>query len=119
MDKGVQRGAANAQGSAEAGQEMSSQARRMEGFVQELVVLVNGKNGRQDSNPVPDNAAHSPGTRSKEPASIVSYHMASTGKSRTLGRYTGEDNSPVPRRDAKEVRPDHVIPFDEDDLEDF
>jgi methyl-accepting chemotaxis protein len=105
MDKVVQRNAANAEESAGASEEMSGQAKRMKTVVDELVNLV-GESGRQ----------HSLGKKARKPAGgiqeggFASHQPAPTPKSATTG----------PVHKAKEVKPEEVIPFDDDKaLEDF
>jgi methyl-accepting chemotaxis protein len=105
MDKVVQRNAANAEESAGASEEMSGQAKRMKTVVDELVKLV-GESGRQ----------HSLGKKARKSAGgiqdggFASHQPAPIPKSPTTG----------PVHKAKEVKPEEVIPFDDDKaLEDF
>jgi methyl-accepting chemotaxis protein len=98
MDKVVQQNAANAEESASAAEEMNAQAEQLKEYVAELVLMVTGNTGQgqgsYDTRPVRSAPAYQP----KEP-----------GSSRRL--------APAPGR-TPEVRPDQMIPFDDDD-EDF
>ena len=98
MDKVVQQNAANAEESASASEEMNAQAEQLKDYVGELVQLVSGKKGQGTTF-----QAH------KEIRTISSKpKAASTGKKKMLGTSSGE------------VRPDQVIPFDDDkDFENF
>ncbi|NOX33075.1 MAG: chemotaxis protein [Deltaproteobacteria bacterium] len=94
MDKVVQQNAGNAEESASASEEMSAQAEQLMEFVGDLVGLVTGKNGQ---------AAQKPYVRQQK---VV---------------YSACDPGPAPVREKKmlahsgsQVRPDQVIPLDED-----
>ncbi|MEH0020513.1 MAG: methyl-accepting chemotaxis protein [Desulfobacter sp.] len=92
MDKVVQQNAANAEESASAAEEMSAQAEQLKEYVDELVMLVTGKTNRAGAQ-----IAHSP--------------------SKAIA---GPDHAPAPKKQistpkSSEVRPDEIIPFDEDD----
>lgn len=100
MDKVVQQNAANAEESASASEEMSAQAEQLKDYVDELVVLVTGrKNETSRKSAVQD--LHHPmkavSSRSSKPKAVQ------TAKKSFLAHKTNE------------VRPDQVIPFDEDD----
>ena len=97
MDKVVQQNAANAEESASASEEMAAQAEQLRDYVDELVLLVMGKKGNKNIL-----------TRHHTTKSILmSPESATTGKRKMLG----------PKQ--KEVRPDHIIPFDNVALENF
>jgi len=98
MDKVVQQNAANAEESASASEEMNAQAEQLKDYVSELVMLVTGKanqgNTFQGRNQI-KTIASKPKT-------------ARAGKNKMLAH------------GSKEVRPDQVIPFDDDeDFENF
>ncbi|MCG8634599.1 MAG: methyl-accepting chemotaxis protein [Desulfobacterales bacterium] len=98
MDRVVQQNAANAEESASASEEMSAQAEQLKEYVDELVMLVTGKKSRgsefSGNHPV---------------KAVTSGTAGSSSRSRQV----------LPH-DSKEVRPDQVIPFDEDeDFKDF
>ncbi|MCP4119387.1 MAG: methyl-accepting chemotaxis protein [Desulfobacteraceae bacterium] len=100
MSKVTQETAANAEQSAAASEELNAQAGQMEGFVKELVALV----GKNITTPVKVRGAAGttgPGARKV---------LAPPGKKRAAGN--------VAHRKAKIVRPDQIIPMD-DDFKDF
>ncbi len=101
MDKVTQQNAANAEESASASEEMSAQSVQMKGTVNDLAALVGG-NGKSET-------------------SHLSREMISTrpsGKMLTFPSIRKNGNSLVDP-DGKEVTPEQVIPFDDDDLQDF
>ncbi|MBW2603445.1 MAG: Cache 3/Cache 2 fusion domain-containing protein [Deltaproteobacteria bacterium] len=104
MDKVVQQNAANAEESASASEEMNAQAEQMKGIVEDLFMLIEGsKNG----------AASVLHTGVKAPKSIKGRLLSAskTGvktKSKKLAVYH-----------AKEVRPEQVIPLNDEDFKNF
>jgi len=98
MDKVVQQNAANAEESAAASEEMNAQAEQLRDYVGDLVQLVTGKKDQEIS---------IGGTRAIK--SIVRQQQTTrTGKKRMLAH------------DTKKIRPNQLIPFDEDgDFQDF
>lgn len=98
MDKVVQQNAANAEESASASEEMNAQAEQLKDYVEDLVQLVSGQKGQDTTL-----QAHKKiRTISSKPRAVA------TGKKKMLGASSGE------------VRPDQVIPFDDDeDFENF
>ena len=98
MDKVIQQNAANAEESASASEEMSAQAEQLKDYVNELVVLVTGKKNQVSAVKI----HHVIKTISAKPKSVAK------GKNKLLPGKT------------KEIRPDQVIPFDDDnDFKDF
>ncbi len=95
MDKVVQQNAANAEESAAAAEEMNAQAEQLKDYVAELVRMVTGRSGREHT-----------AARSQPARSGRTYHPQTRA---TAGN--------LPAQKAKEVRPDQMIPFDDD--EDF
>jgi len=93
MDKVVQQNAANAEESASASEEMSAQAEQLKDYVSDLVMLVTGKKNQ---------------TRAVKTHHVIK-NISSKPKSITKGK-----NKLLAGR-TKEVRPDQVIPFDDDD----
>ncbi|MBU0969695.1 MAG: CZB domain-containing protein [Proteobacteria bacterium] len=93
MDKVVQQNAANAEESASASEEMSAQAEQLRDYVGELILLVTGNKNPGNGN------GHQP--RIKTVSHGSGKRLA--GKSKMLGHR------------PKEVRPDQVIPFDDDE----
>jgi methyl-accepting chemotaxis protein len=93
MDKVVQQNAANAEESASASEEMNAQAEQLKEYVGNLVALVTGKRGHGVAvSSHKEIETITPPTNSQQP-----------GKNKMLAH------------DAKEIRPDQVIPFDDDD----
>ncbi len=95
MDKVVQQNAANAEESASASEEMSAQAEQLKDYVGELVMLVTGKKNHE---------------------SAVSHHKIKTVSAKPRKKTLGKNK--MLAHSTKEVRPDQVIPFD-DDFENF
>lgn len=102
MDKVIQQNAANAEESASASEEMNAQAETMNDFVNDLVGLVEGNTTASRANHQIRKVS-SYKTRPKAVAHNGSAHGHS-GKAKQLVQ---------PRKG--EVRPDQVIPFDDDD----
>jgi len=96
MDKVVQQNAANAEESASASEEMSAQAEQLKDYVGELVMLVTGKKNQE---------------------SAVSHHKIKTISGKPRKQILGKHK--MLAHGTKEVRPDQVIPFDDDDFENF
>lgn len=98
MDKVVQQNATNAEESASASEEMSSQAEQLRDYVAELVILVTGT---QDRTSVLAN---------KKRTTPFSYKSHAADSIRNKITATGR----------KEIKPDQIIPFDENEsFEDF
>ncbi len=100
MDKVIQNTAANAEEAAGASEEMSAQAEQMKSVIQNLVAVIGG-----DVH-VRRRARKSP-SRPVQPASTT--------------RSSPKRPSPKPKKQdyGETVRPDQVIPFDDDDFKDF
>jgi methyl-accepting chemotaxis protein len=101
MDKVVQQNAANAEESASGSEEMSAQAEQLKDYVSELIILIKGTKEAQTTSLSLKNAKTTvtrSGTRSATPP-----NNRSANKRRMLG---GQ---------SKEITPDQVIPFDDDD----
>ena len=102
MDKVVQQNAANAEESASASEEMNAQAEQMKGFVQQLVAIVGGSangNGAVSTMSLQGRLT----TLSGRNTLAVPMKMA---KAKALATQGG--------RPGKEVRPELVIPLDDD-----
>ncbi len=93
MDKIVQQNAANAEESASSSEEMNAQAEQLRDYVGDLVALISGKKNKGAS------------TVAKTTMAPVSHQLipANSQKKKMFSQ------------DSKEVRPDQVIPFDDDD----
>lgn len=110
MDKVTQQNAANAEESASASEELSAQSEQMMDFVNQLIMLVSGegstmlinKNSRAKSISVSHNM--------KRP--LLSSHTPVN--KRAAGKYT-----PALSGRGREVRPENVIPLDNDDFGEF
>ncbi|MFH0997110.1 MAG: methyl-accepting chemotaxis protein [Pseudomonadota bacterium] len=107
MDKVTQQNAATAEESASASEELNAQAEEMKSFVGELAAMVGG------------HAALSTGhsrtlkrPRSAGPARQAPQKALAIAKRPAKGRAVGLNRS-------KEVRPNDIIPMDEDDFKDF
>lgn len=96
MDKVVQQNAANAEESASAAEEMSAQAEQLKEYVDELVILVTGKKN-QAGRAVAHNIHHSVKTVSAKPKAV------------------SKAKKPLLVHKSNEIRPDQVIPFDDDE----
>ena len=97
MDKIVQQNAATAEESASASEEMNAQAEQLRDYVGELMMMVTGKKDLND-----DDAGNSK-------VKTVSPHSKSRDfirKKRLIS-------------ESKEVRPDQIIPFNDDEFKDF
>jgi methyl-accepting chemotaxis protein len=101
MDKVVQQNAANSEENASASEELSSQAEQMRVYVEELMALVGGADGKRNNWQASGNVRKG-----------KSHGMLS------IPRMTARAN-PVARRGIKEVSPDQIIPMDEDEFKDF
>jgi methyl-accepting chemotaxis protein len=103
MDKVVQQNAANAEENASASEEMSAMSEQMQRFVAELVNLVNGDDL--------GNVRKSKTTRKK-----TAMQEAPAAPVRPV-----KDNERGPHAlgHAKEIRPEQVIPMDDDEFRDF
>ncbi len=93
MDKIVQQNAANAEESAAASEEMNAQADQLRDFVGDLVGLITGKKRN----------------------STTTGHHATIKPVVSQTKFTKPDNMKKLVQHNKEVRPDQVIPFDEDE----
>jgi len=102
MDKVVQQNAANAEESASASEEMTGQAQQMNGFVQELVDLVGGNvDGAQTGG-----------------SGIKSDRKPALSRKRIAMPASGNRTNRRQKSSSPDIRPEQVIPFD-DDFKDF
>ena len=107
MDKVVQQNAANAEESASASEEMSAQAEQMKGMVNELVVLIRGA------------------TQAAAETTAVKTHPREAEEHGSKPRQTDRVSAPEETRkegthpSKGEVRPDRVIPMEDEDFRDF
>lgn len=108
MDKVTQQNAANAEESASASEELSAQAEQMMVIVGELKALVGGNGNNTVSTRQTLNRKH----RIKAKRALP----ASAGKAKFLAV---RKTKPAEISQGKEVRPDQVIPLDEEDFRGF
>ncbi len=108
MDKVVQQNAANAEESASAAEEMSAQSEQMKGYVGELVELVGGKSGAQE-------------VKHKSSALELSMRRGFSQKRDVHKAISGQGTGGKISASSKgrEIRPEQIIPFDEDEFKDF
>jgi len=100
MDKVVQQNAATAEESASAAEEMNAQAEQLKDYVGDLMMMVTGKK---------DQTMGSGGTQTIK---TVSHKPKSSRPAKRMLPHGGHG--------GKEIRPDRVIPFDDDeDFENF
>ena len=116
MDKVVQKNAASAEESASASEEMNAQAEQMKGFVNELVVLVSGRNGggaisMRETRQMAANISRKFVTKHPTGAGIRKALPASMNK--------GKSSELTIHSEAKEIRPEQVIPMDKGDFKAF
>ncbi len=107
MDKVTQQNAANAEQSASAAEEMNAQASRMIEFMDELVVLV-GQNRVKSRGMTASSGRYSEMKQSEAMRDNALLSANSMNGGRELAAYN-----------TREVRPDQVIPLDDDDFKDF
>jgi len=109
MDKVTQQNAATAEESASASQELNGQVERTKEFIDELVSLVGGRGGGQHP-PVPLEESGSsprlPGSRGRRSLQAPNPRQGEMVPASS------------PRTEAREIRPDQLIPLD-DDLSNF
>ncbi|MBW2015875.1 MAG: Cache 3/Cache 2 fusion domain-containing protein [Deltaproteobacteria bacterium] len=109
MDKVVQQNAANAEESASASEEMSAQAEQMKAMVKELTALIqgSGKGTRRRKERFAKKAEPSMARKENQKQAQVLQKVSGGGESLPV---SGGN---------REVRPEKVIPLNEDDFQDF
>lgn len=110
MDRVVQQNAANAEESASASEEMNAQAEHMKSFVAELAAMVGGRGMSQSAAPV--NKDYSEAAVSTPPSKLLPSSRKHSGKGNGTALIAA-------RRHVKELVPEQVIPFDDQDYGDF
>ncbi len=101
MDKVTQQNAANAEESASASEEMNAQAQQMKAVIKELAALVGGTDNRVSS---------------------LQYGVDGKGRDRATGANLGSRKAiagPREKTGGKNIKPEEVIPMDDDDFQDF
>lgn len=108
MDKVTQQNAANAEESASASEELSAQSQQMMDYVNQLTGIVGGK----------ETTYHT-----SRPGRSGHLALGSSGKKQKLIRPAVKKSTgtthPQISANAREIRPEHVIPLDNDDFADF
>ena len=104
MDRVTQQNAASAQESASASEEMRAWTSQVGGVVEELMILVGGK-GSGEKNRTQHGAGEKQAIRAHRPRTATPVKQPNDKK---FGSY-----------DSGEVRPDQLIPLDDDDFTDF
>jgi methyl-accepting chemotaxis protein len=109
MDKVVQQNAANAEESAAASEELNAQAEQMRSYVKDMVALVGTVGDKGESHEPPSARKQLPPGRS------------GMGSRKALPQAAQRPGNARPGKlgPAKEVRPEQVIPLDEDDFKEF
>ena len=119
MDRVVQKNAASAEESASASEEMNAQAEQMKEFVGELVAVVGGnENGNGDG------AISAGGLSHRDQLGIMLclaiLWQGGMRLSRSLSRWEKKIRAKdATSSEAKEVRPEQVIPMEEGDFKEF
>jgi methyl-accepting chemotaxis protein len=112
MDKVVQQNAANAEESASAAEQMNAQAEQLKEYVGELVLMVTGKKSAA--------GGYTGGGRAGQRHVSQSHGVKRPAKSlSSTTRPVSAHKKKALTGNPKEVRADQVIPFDEDDFENF
>ncbi len=117
MDKVVQQNAANAEESASAAEELSSQAAEVGSLVGELNAIVTGSTtmGKQVMQ-----ASGLPGTSRRDARTPA--HRTAPGQRSAMAppsRASGKQLPPAKTRTQAKIRPETVIPLDDNDLKEF
>lgn len=113
MDKVVQQSAASAEESASASQEMNAQAEQMKDYVNKFVAVIDGGNSKISSRHFHLNT-QMPDKQTTTKAGLSSSRRQSDLKSRRL--LTSGEN--IAKR-VNTLRPESIIPMEEDEFKDF
>ncbi|MDX9787776.1 MAG: methyl-accepting chemotaxis protein [Desulfobacterales bacterium] len=108
MDKASQKNAANSEESAASSGQMSAQALQIKGFVNDLILVVEG--GSSVNTEKADNQK-SAGRLAQKAHNLPPVRKSKLQKDAKPGKRIATK--------SKEVRPEQVIPFDDDDFSDF
>ena len=106
MDQVTQQNAANAEESASASEELSSQAEQLKDIVEELMALIGGQHKSRDV-AIHASSLHQP--------SVNNSHKSLVNHNAVERRRIHDDSLPK----AKEVKPDEIIPLDDDEMKEF
>ncbi|MGV8074570.1 MAG: methyl-accepting chemotaxis protein [Syntrophobacteraceae bacterium] len=113
MDKVVQENASNAEESASASEEMTAQAKKMKVYVEELVAVLGGSNGKAVSK-----QAAVPAKGKKYAGVIASNSTPSRTEKPSNGNGKAKDMS-YRIAAGKEMSPRDIIPFGDDEFKEF
>jgi methyl-accepting chemotaxis protein len=113
MDNVVQQNAANAEESASASEQMNAQALNMKGVIQALSRLIGGDDdGKAAISAKTLFSGRKKGKDAKGRKKVVAIAESAGGRGQVVRREAGRQRQQV-------VRPDEVIPMDENDFKDF
>ncbi len=119
MDKVVQSAAANAEESASASEEMNAQAEQMKSVVGELSIIVGGSGSQTNG----ERTHYTPGAgrTTVAPRAGTAIHKALAAPARKAqGKEVAVPQAKQPpAAKAREVKPDEVIPMEEEEFKDF
>jgi methyl-accepting chemotaxis protein len=119
MDQVIQRNAANAEESASASQEMNLQAGHLDEYVAQLVVLVSGTARDATTVPPPNTEQSAPAVR-RDQVRVLDRPRPSAQPNRNKGNGQLKTSTALPVKGrSTEIRPEQVIPFGDDGMEDF
>ncbi|MCP4351050.1 MAG: hypothetical protein GY795_36755 [Desulfobacterales bacterium] len=108
MDKITRQNASNAEKSASSSEQMNDQVEQMKGFVEEMIGLFGGGTGMQKAYSRSD-------YKKSYAAPSKTWDLK---KPQAYAPVKAENRNMAPYRE-KEVRPEQIIPMDDDDFEDF
>jgi len=113
MEKNVQQVAATAQQSASAAEELNSQAEEMKGFAKELLGLIQGTKAKVVG-------ATGPGPRPLAREVTTQKALSPVAKVGEKAKVQAKKvQPPLSKETKKEVRPEDIIPLDDEDLKKF
>ena len=114
MDKVIQQNAANGEQTAAAAQEMSAQSVELESIVKELLAVVGGAVGKEGSRP--GATIRKRPSKQSPKAWKKAARLPAPGKGAETRSAWDQENAEKAR---KEISPEEIIPFDDDDLKEF
>ncbi len=112
MDRVTQQNAANAEESAAASEEMNAQAQQMREFVEGLVAVV-GVSNKKISVQIDKEQ------KTRTAVSGSTSRKKSAPSTRAIGKVNGAAPPAMLKKGGTEVRPEQIIPFDDEDFKDF
>jgi methyl-accepting chemotaxis protein len=118
MDKVTQQSAANAEESASASEEMNAQAEQMKGVVGDLTAII-GADGEQAGGRQHIALGTTKMTGARHAGAGIRKALAAPAKKPGAKKVAVPKAKPEIRRDPAAVKPEEVIPMEEDDFKDF